>query len=342
MVSPYMTNPFAGLQQGMQAAGGLIDMFNAPRDRAFAMEQARQKMALQQAQLGQGQQRIDLAKQEQDRLAKASQREQEQAQTLAFGRLAKIYQGLPEEEREQFLIDTKALHGMDPGQVTDEMVSNLSSAYDAMAPTTSKVGRYKQSVVGGKLNVLDSVTGQSKVIDLQPGMEAPESFTPEQKKQWNSLSSESQQRLIEKQLDPNAQIKLKDKLGQIKKREQFQKIAIKLIDGLLSNKELNDVIGPVEGRVDFRLSDNEAGLVADIKELSSILTADNLDLMVGVLSESDIAMLKQISAGGLDKTRGETEFISRLKYIRDSLTKLGKQSLESELETLEREMGLIK
>jgi hypothetical protein len=64
--------------------------------------------------------------------------------------------------------------------------------------------------------------------------------------------------------------------------------------------------------------------------------------MVGVLSESDIAMLKQISAGGLDKTRGETEFISRLKYIRDSLTKLGKQSLESELETLEREMGLIK
>jgi len=53
-------------------------------------------------------------------------------------------------------------------------------------------------------------------------------------------------------------------------------------------------------------------------------------------------MLKQISAGGLDKTRGETEFISRLKYIRDSLTKLGKQSLESELETLEREMGLIK
>lgn len=66
MVSPYMTNPFAGLQQGMQAAGGLIDMFNAPRDRAFAMEQARQKMALQQAQLGQGQQRIDLAERAQD------------------------------------------------------------------------------------------------------------------------------------------------------------------------------------------------------------------------------------------------------------------------------------
>ena len=162
MVSPYMTNPFAGLQQGMQAAGGLIDMYNAPRDRAFAMEQARQKMALQQAQLGQGQQRIDLETREQDRLAQASQREQEQAQTLAFGRLAKIYQTLPEEEREQFLMDTKALHGLDPKDVSESMIKNLSASYDALSTKDQNVRRSEILSDGTVIAVTDK--GQ-KVYD---------------------------------------------------------------------------------------------------------------------------------------------------------------------------------
>ena len=73
-----------------------------------------------------------------------------------------------------------------------------------------------------------------------------------------------------------------------KKAKTFQERGVSLLDSILGNPQLGDVLGSVEGSIDFRLSDSESELIDDINEVGDILTADNLNLMSGVLSESDI------------------------------------------------------
>lgn len=343
MVSPIMGNPFSGLMEGAQAYQGLMDAYRAPQLQQLQLLQEQAKLQqmqgldpVSQSQIAAREAQMGLAQRQEDRLQSAQDIETEQSRTMAFGRLAKIYESLPEEQRDQFLIDTKPFHGLDPSQVNPEMVRNLSSAYDAISPKKTTVGRFRQSVVGGNLILLDSMTGQQQVMNLTPGMEPPESFTDEQKNQWKSLSPEAQEGLIKKQLDPNIQMKQKEKLTQIKKKDQFKKIGIELIDSILKNKELPNVLGPIEGNIDFRLEESEAELIQDIKELENILTGENLDLMTGVLSESDIAMLRQIGAGGISRVRSEKEFIKRINSLRESLSSAGTDDLSSELEELEK------
>lgn len=147
-----MTNPFAGLQQGMQAAGGLIDMFNAPRDRAFAMEQARQEMALEQARLDQGQQSIDLATREQDRLAQAQDQEQQKYRAAIFGSLAKFAKDLPMDERRKV---AGALQQMIPGinlddeALSDERLEAAAKAADVLSPPEPKEYEQGKGVMEG-------------------------------------------------------------------------------------------------------------------------------------------------------------------------------------------------
>lgn len=104
-----------------------------------------------------------------------------------------------------------------------------------------------------------------------------------------------------------------------KKGKVFQDRAVELLTGILSNDELDDVLGSIEGSVDFRLQDSEAELIADIEEAGNILTADNLSLMSGVLSETDIKILKNLAGGGLIRTRSLERFTSDVTKLRDKL-----------------------
>ncbi len=92
-----------------------------------------------------------------------------------------------------------------------------------------------------------------------------------------------------------------------------------MLDKILASDQVGDVTGSLEGAIDFRLSDVEAQLIADIDEAQNILTADNMDLMTGVLSESDIKLLKNLSSGGLNRKRGEKRFRQDVKQMRDRL-----------------------
>ena len=114
--------------------------------------------------------------------------------------------------------------------------------------------------------------------------------------------------------------KLREDQRRIVKAKTFKDRAVNLIDKILSNDQLPDVIGSIEGNINFRLSDAEAELINDIEEAKSILTADNMDLMVGVLSESDIKMLKEISGGALSRTRSEDRFRSDVTRLRNTLS----------------------
>ena len=106
----------------------------------------------------------------------------------------------------------------------------------------------------------------------------------------------------------------------IKKAKIFQGRAVELLTDILDNDQLDDVIGSIEGSIDTRIfSDVEAGLIADIQEAGNILTADNLKLMSGVLSETDIKILQNLSGGALNRKRTEERFRTDVTELRDRL-----------------------
>jgi hypothetical protein len=146
--------------------------------------------------------------------------------------------------------------------------------------------------------------------------------------------------------------KVRSEQRRLVKAEIFQLRAVRLLDGILDNPELNDVLGAVEGTDKGfffgkqNLSDGESTAIADIEEVSSILTADNLKLMSGVLSESDIKLLIALSAGSLNRTRGEARFIKDATELRDRLKSVlvqplggGDQTKKNRLEELRAKAG---
>ncbi len=123
--------------------------------------------------------------------------------------------------------------------------------------------------------------------------------------------------------------KLRTKQRQVKKGKVFQTRAVELLDKILANPELNDVIGSRQGAdrspiipflstTTFR-SDSEAEAVADIEEAQDILTADNLDIMSGVLSETDIKIIANLAGGALNRKRGEASFRENVAKLRAKL-----------------------
>ena len=121
-----------------------------------------------------------------------------------------------------------------------------------------------------------------------------------------------------------------------KKAKTFQQRGVALLDSILANEQLGDVVGSVEGAIDFRLSDAESELIDDINEVGDILTADNLNLMSGVLSESDIKILRALAGGGLKRTRSEERFKKDVTALRD---KLGANIVQTTDDTSEAQAG---
>jgi hypothetical protein len=122
--------------------------------------------------------------------------------------------------------------------------------------------------------------------------------------------------------------KLRDKQRQVKKGKVFQKRAVDLLDRILANTETGDVTGSLEGGesmfANLLLSDGESQAIADIGEAGDILTADNLDIMTGVLSETDINIIKNLAGGALNRKRGDKAFRDDITELRERLAgKLG-------------------
>lgn len=115
--------------------------------------------------------------------------------------------------------------------------------------------------------------------------------------------------------------KVREEQKRLVKAKGFQTRAIELLSSIIDSPDIGDVTGSLEGAYDFRpFSDDESSLIADIEEAGNILTADNLSLMSGVLSESDIKILKNLAGGGLIRTRGTERFKADVTKLRDKLS----------------------
>jgi hypothetical protein len=101
---------------------------------------------------------------------------------------------------------------------------------------------------------------------------------------------------------------------------------LQLIDRIIANKDLNAVLGSMEGRHEIgdlahRWDPQETNAIADINNLRDILTGDNLGMMTGVLSESDMRIIANIAGGGLERQRDEETFMVDIQKIREALAR---------------------
>jgi hypothetical protein len=180
-----------------------------------------------------------------------------------------------------------------------------------------------ESAGGGKdgieafLKVVDKATEQEQKV-LMPKL-LKDSFPNASEAEFREIEAAATSgKTVESGL--NVARKVRSEQRRLKKAKGFQDRAVQLLDKIIASDQVGDVTGSLEGAYDIRFSDAEAELIADIDEAQNILTADNMDLMTGVLSESDIKLLKNLSSGGLNRKRSKKRFLQDVTQMRDRLS----------------------
>jgi len=213
------------------------------------------------------------------------------------------------------------------------LLTNLTPELASKAQTVFDASGGGDKGVKAALKVIDSGAEQEK-LDAAP-LKLKTSYpnaTPEEMTQLeNVMKSAKNAESGFKEVD-----KLREKQRQVKKGKVFQKRAVDLLDRILGADELNDVIGSIEGSDESLIpfggqklrGDNESEIIADIEEAGNILTADNLDIMSGVLSETDIRIIANLAGGALNRKRGEEAFIKDVTNLRAKMA--GELGLEDQ------------
>lgn len=109
--------------------------------------------------------------------------------------------------------------------------------------------------------------------------------------------------------------KVREQQETLDKQKQFKNDAIFLLERIVKNEEIDDVLGTVEQYNFPRFSANERRAIADIRGASEILTVENMDLMTGVLSESDLKVLRTVSSYALDRSRSPEDFLADVNRL---------------------------
>jgi hypothetical protein len=78
------------------------------------------------------------------------------------------------------------------------------------------------------------------------------------------------------------------------KAEKINEV-IGLVDEVLNNPNLSDMLGPIESRLPT-LRESTADVEAKAATLKSLLTLENMGIMKGVLSDSDMKVIAQASS----------------------------------------------
>lgn len=112
-----------------------------------------------------------------------------------------------------------------------------------------------------------------------------------------------------------------------RKKDRVLSNVASTVENILSNDEWKDVVGNLEGNTEGVMGfifgeqggglfeGNEKNAINDFDYLRDLLTAENLDMMSGVLSESDIKILANIGSGGTARTYDEDRVEGALKNL---------------------------
>lgn len=115
--------------------------------------------------------------------------------------------------------------------------------------------------------------------------------------------------------------KVKDLDAKAAKTGVIQDNAIKIVDRLLKDESsLRAVTGGFDAsKWSPTVMQPSIDAENDLNALRSLLTMDNLDAMTGVLSESDILMLKEVSAAGLNPSNSTARVKEALETVRNRM-----------------------
>jgi hypothetical protein len=259
----------------------------------------------------------------------AAKMAQAQAETKKFGDFhTALYRLESKPERDAF-IKAEIRRRQTEGEPFDKLESLLG-----MSDVQQRMTALQRSVASGfakdafaveDARLKASAEAQASALEAQETRQKMR--LAEEKAQRDARAAEEQSQLRQQQLatsqqtqkiqatEAQAEQEAKEKQQQQAAAEADRALAI--ADKLLKDeKGLRGVSGGFD-RLSPTFSDKSLAIESDIEELSSLLTIGNLDRMSGALSDSDIALLKQASAG-LD-LRSEERLIGKLKEIRDRL-----------------------
>ncbi len=130
--------------------------------------------------------------------------------------------------------------------------------------------------------------------------------------------AEMNQRQAEQKLQLD-QEKIREADVKYKKGQQLGEKAKSLASELLNHSGLDSSIGTIQGSwlgQNMTVDSDSQNFINKHNQLKSILTAENLDMMTGVLSETDIKILSDIAGGGLQLKGSEQAY-------RDELISMG-------------------
>lgn len=203
-------------------------------------------------------------------------------------------------------------------------VSQLNTLVSDLTPDMQEKAKAAYNLAGGGKDGVKAINkfiekgGEAKKRADVPNIiaSAYPNATPEELRQIQATVDAG--KTVESGLKEAA--KVREEQRRNKKAKSFRDRAVGLMTSILNNDQLGDVLGSIEGSYSFRFSDAESELIQDIEEAQNILTADNMDLMTGVLSESDIALLKNLSSGGLSRKRSEPRFRRDVQSIINKLS----------------------
>ena len=143
---------------------------------------------------------------------------------------------------------------------------------------------------------------------------------------------------LQKQLQ-TSEFKIAEGKEQQEKAAQTKKDTARLVQSLLNNASgVRNFVGPADQYTPTLLKETLQART-DINQLKSILTAQNLGIMAGVLSETDVKIIAQIAGGGLDVGGSDDAFLDELTRISNSLAEpVSDSNIDSEIEALEAEI----
>lgn len=108
--------------------------------------------------------------------------------------------------------------------------------------------------------------------------------------------------------------------GPVEKAQEVKRTAYDVATRLLENKSGVEANRGGISTMIPNISDSAVNAAADLDTLASLLTTENLGLLKGVLSDTDMKVLKDIGAGGLKGSDAQV-----LKNLADIKAKLGGQ-----------------
>lgn len=194
-----------------------------------------------------------------------------------------------------------------------------------------KVGLFRQFTgADGKTYKLNTSTGDFEVIAEAEGVDIS-ALPPEAQEVLEGQPAEIQKKAVESFASAGNVEKRRAADEQRAKADALKQDALRITRELMSDTDqIKNSVGSFDSILPS-VTEGAQDFDKKLDTLKSMLTAENLKLMSGVLSETDIKILSNIASGELTTKGSEEEFMGALKRLEQ---KLGGGSGEDDLEGL--------